>query len=191
MKALGLPMDCAELGEDFAQLNDLIINRFPGIGCYITAHLVREGIRATGLLDSIRSGDREAVNRIVDCAMVLSSSGRRLRKSKRAGAKHPSGDVVVPSGHLVSHGNLEAIPPIDLLPAPVPGVAVQTSPPDIASERDGPVSVTQSPQIPGPVPESIHFSASAPANSAANSGSRSPPSDTHNKLAKFKSRPLF
>ena len=49
-RCLSLPKDSLQIFPDLAQLNEIILERFSGDGVAVVAHLLRTGLRASGLL---------------------------------------------------------------------------------------------------------------------------------------------
>lgn len=69
-RCLSLPKDSLQIFPELAQLNEIILERFSGDGVAVVAHLLRAGLRASGLLEMSAKEDLVSINRYCSDAIL-------------------------------------------------------------------------------------------------------------------------
>ena len=67
---LSLPKDSLQIFPELAQLNEIILEHFSGDGVAVVAHLLRAGLRASGLLEMSAKEDLESINQYCGDAIL-------------------------------------------------------------------------------------------------------------------------
>lgn len=67
---LSLPKDSLQIFPELAQLNAIILEHFSGDGVAVVAHLLRAGLRASGLLEMSAKEDLVSINRYCSEAIL-------------------------------------------------------------------------------------------------------------------------
>ncbi len=137
-RCLSLPKDSLQIFPELAQLNEIILERFSGDGVAVVAHLLRAGLRASGLLEMSAQEDSASINRY--CADAILDLARARLQYKAAHGQPAYREWMKPSA-----GKRKTIP----LPGnAVTGLATQAAP--VESGLASSIGVERAQSIGGP-----------------------------------------
>ena len=126
-RCLSLPKDSLQIFPDLAQLNEIILERFSGDGVAVVAHLLRTGLRASGLLEMSAKEDSAAINQY--CADAILDLARARLQYKAAHGQPAYREWMKPSAGKrktlplpgnATHGPAPQAAPVEkALPSPI------------------------------------------------------------------------